>query len=152
MWFFKFLLPTCTRLQDKGVPCSDICPHCKTNYENDWHVFMGCDAAKQVWQEAGLWKKISEGAVNATLQLAWQHFCFLFSADFPSMSAVTYQWCYGAFDVVWMTKCGRQNNCLSVQRCSRPIIHFVNGAQLVCSPKHPNSSKMLWWKWNGNHR
>lgn len=63
-----------------------ICLHRKSNYENDWHVFMGCDATKQVWQEEGLWKKISEGVVNAT---SFAAFCFLFSADFPNMSALT---------------------------------------------------------------
>jgi len=52
------------RLQDRGIPCSDICPHCETNHENDWHVFIGCEAAKQVWQEAGLWERISDGVVN----------------------------------------------------------------------------------------
>jgi hypothetical protein len=39
-------LPTCMRLQDRGVSCSDMRPHCDTNYENDWHVFRGCEAAK----------------------------------------------------------------------------------------------------------
>jgi len=60
------VLPTRMRLQDKGVPCTDSCPHCETNYENDWHVFIGCEEAKKVWQAAGLWGKIEEVAGSAT--------------------------------------------------------------------------------------
>jgi len=41
------------RLQDKGVPCSDCCPHCETNYENDWHMFMRCDAENKYGMRLG---------------------------------------------------------------------------------------------------
>ena len=51
------VLPTCMRQQDRGVPCSDIFPHCETNYENDWHMFIGCEAAKQVGKRRGCEKE-----------------------------------------------------------------------------------------------
>ena len=41
------------------MPCTDCCPFCETNYENDWHVFIGYDEAKTVWRTAGLWDVIS---------------------------------------------------------------------------------------------
>jgi len=54
------------RLQDKSVPCTVSCPFCQTNYENDWHVFIGCEEAKSVWQTAGLWELIRDTVNNAT--------------------------------------------------------------------------------------
>jgi hypothetical protein len=56
------------RLQDKGVPCTDSCQFCETNYENDWHVFLGCEEAKNVWRMAGLWEKV-QGTMNAATDL-----------------------------------------------------------------------------------
>jgi len=35
------------RLQDKGVQCMNSCPFCETNYENDYHVFIGCEEGKK---------------------------------------------------------------------------------------------------------
>jgi len=65
------------RLQDKGVPCSDICPHCETNYENDWHVFIGCEEAKRVWREAWLWDKINNNSAtaNSLTECVFSLFC-----------------------------------------------------------------------------
>jgi len=51
-----------------------FCPHCETNYENDRQMFIGCEAAKQVLQEVGLWERISEAVVNA---IGLQHAYFL---------------------------------------------------------------------------
>jgi len=66
MWNLRGVLPTRMRLQDRGVYSSDCCPHCETNYENDWYVFIGCVAAKQVWSEAGLWDIIAAGTDATT--------------------------------------------------------------------------------------
>jgi len=60
------VLPTRMRLQDKGVPCTDSCPFCQTNYENDWHVFIRCEEAKSIWRTAGLWELIRDTLNNAT--------------------------------------------------------------------------------------
>lgn len=55
------VLPTRIKLQEKCVPCTRIrCPHCETNYENDWHVVIGCKEAKKAWTEARLWDLISD--------------------------------------------------------------------------------------------
>ena len=58
-------LPTRMRLQDRGVPCTDSCPFCETNYENDWHVFIGYEEAKNVWRTAGMWELIQNVAAVA---------------------------------------------------------------------------------------
>jgi len=52
------------------VSCRESCPHCETNYENDWHVFIGCEAAKQVWQVAGLWDIIMDAAAAVSNNFA----------------------------------------------------------------------------------
>lgn len=52
--------------KEGGVPSSDYCPCCETNYENDWHIFIGCEVGKQVWIEAGLWDTITAGIGSAT--------------------------------------------------------------------------------------
>jgi len=61
------VLPMQMRLQDRGVPCTGICPFCETNYENDWHVFIGCEEAKNVWRTAGMWELIENVAVIADI-------------------------------------------------------------------------------------
>jgi hypothetical protein len=48
------------QLQHKGVPYTDRCPFCETNYENDLHVLIGCKEVKTVWRTAGLWDLISD--------------------------------------------------------------------------------------------
>jgi hypothetical protein len=51
------------------VPCTDNCPFCEPNYENDWHVFLGCEEAKDVWRMAGLWEQI-QGTMNVATGFA----------------------------------------------------------------------------------
>ncbi|MCH82487.1 RNA-directed DNA polymerase (Reverse transcriptase), partial [Trifolium medium] len=58
-------LPTRVRLQSKGVDCSENCPHCENNFENEWHLFIGCHKAKLVWEGAGLWNMIENLTQNA---------------------------------------------------------------------------------------
>jgi hypothetical protein len=71
-------LPTRQRLQQKGVNCSDRCVFCQSNFENDWHIFFGCEKAKEIWEEAGLWSIIdglidtAEGFVTLFFQLLLQ--------------------------------------------------------------------------------
>lgn len=43
--------------------------YCKKNYQNDWHVFIGCDEANRVWQEAGVWDIIHDGAASLAMCL-----------------------------------------------------------------------------------
>ncbi|GAU36460.1 hypothetical protein TSUD_166260 [Trifolium subterraneum] len=66
MWrVLRGCLPTRDKLQRKGVQCTDLCPHCETTYENEWHVFLGCEKAKRIWIEAGLWDDIAQLVVAA---------------------------------------------------------------------------------------
>jgi ribonuclease HI len=66
MWrVLRGCLPTRDKLQRKGVQCTDLCPHCETTYENEWHLFIGCEKAKRVWIAAGLWDDISQVVVAA---------------------------------------------------------------------------------------
>ncbi|MCH80584.1 BZIP-like protein [Trifolium medium] len=51
-------LPTRDRLQQKWVPCTDLCPHCETTYENEWHLFISCTKAREVWLRADLWEVV----------------------------------------------------------------------------------------------
>ena len=53
-------LPTRCRLQTRGVHCSDRCVHCNSSFENDWHVFFGCEKLEPVWSAAYLWHVIRE--------------------------------------------------------------------------------------------
>jgi len=57
------VLSTRMRLKDRGVP--EICHFCETNYENDWHVFLGYEEAKNVWRTAGMWELIQDVAAIA---------------------------------------------------------------------------------------
>jgi hypothetical protein len=86
-------LPTRDRLQRKGIQCTDLCPHCETTFENEWHLFIGCDSAKKVWMEAGLWDMIQEHVDNAT---GFENLCFsiLAAAQEPIKSdIVMVLWC-----------------------------------------------------------
>lgn len=126
------------RLQDRGVPCSDCCPHCETNYENDWHVFIGCVAAKQVWIEAGLWDVIAAG-IDAATGLAshlFTVFCRLQNHLCRDIAAVL--WCIWRRrnDKVWEDEV--QNACMAVQLAREGIF---SGKMHVNSKKTVNSSR-----------
>lgn len=58
-------LPTRHCLQSRGVKCDDRCVFCERSYENDWHLFFGCDETKSVWEEAELWHIISANLERA---------------------------------------------------------------------------------------
>jgi hypothetical protein len=75
------------RLQRKGVQCTDLCPHCETTFEKEWHLFIGCDSAKKVWMEAVLWTMIQTHAENAT---GFEDLCFslLAAAQEPHRSDI----------------------------------------------------------------
>jgi len=69
-------LPTRCRLQTCGVHCSDRCVHCNnSSFENDWHVFFGCEKLEPVWSAAGLWNiireslEIADGFISLFFQL-----------------------------------------------------------------------------------
>ncbi|MCI44966.1 putative ribonuclease H protein, partial [Trifolium medium] len=59
-------LPTKDRLQQKCVQYTDLCPHCETMFENEWHLFIGYDSAKRVWMGAGHRDMVQVHAENAT--------------------------------------------------------------------------------------
>jgi ribonuclease HI len=59
-------LPVRGRLVQKGVPCSNKCPYCDTNEENEWHCFFGCNIVEEVWLEAGCRQQVQEFIINAT--------------------------------------------------------------------------------------
>lgn len=58
-------LPRRHCLQSRGVKCDDRCVFCERSYENDWHLFFGCDETKSVWEEAELWHIISANLERA---------------------------------------------------------------------------------------
>ncbi|MCH82815.1 RNA-directed DNA polymerase (Reverse transcriptase), partial [Trifolium medium] len=47
-------LPTRTRLHERRVPCTLLCPLCEQYNEDDWHVFFTCNDSVQARQAAGL--------------------------------------------------------------------------------------------------
>lgn len=61
---FKGFLPARIRHQDREVLCTDCCPRWENSYENDWHLFIDSEAAKQVWQVAGLWELIRDATAS----------------------------------------------------------------------------------------
>ncbi|KAK2404967.1 hypothetical protein QL285_054266 [Trifolium repens] len=74
-------------LQQKGVHCPHTCAHCQQNFENEWHIFFGCEKAQEIWEEAGLWYLIegmfetADGFVSLffkLLDLLSQHLVFQF--------------------------------------------------------------------------
>jgi hypothetical protein len=68
-------LPTRERLRTRGVQYTDRCVHCERSFENDWHVFFGCNKVEEVWAEVGLWNfirdrlKIANGFIDLFFQL-----------------------------------------------------------------------------------
>lgn len=46
-------LPMRTRLQRKGLICSDVCITC---LENCWHCFLTCPLSQDCWKQANLWE------------------------------------------------------------------------------------------------
>jgi len=86
-------LPTRERLRTRGVQCTDRCVHCEGSYENDWHVFFGCNKVEEVWVETGLWNfihdklEMADGFVDLFFQLL-----VLLSHDSLHMFAMT-MWC-----------------------------------------------------------
>lgn len=51
-------LPTCLRLQQKGVSCLAICPVCETGLENSWHVFLSCAQSIDCWKVMHFWSSM----------------------------------------------------------------------------------------------
>ncbi|XP_058776163.1 uncharacterized protein LOC131650472 [Vicia villosa] len=55
LWrIYSDCLPSKVRLIQHHVPCSPICQLCAHNYEDDWHVFVGCSKTLSCWQSTGL--------------------------------------------------------------------------------------------------
>jgi hypothetical protein len=52
------VLQTRSRLIQKDVLCRGNCAFCLGGLENEWHVFLWCDVAKEVWMEVGIWELI----------------------------------------------------------------------------------------------
>ncbi|KAK2450022.1 hypothetical protein QL285_009162 [Trifolium repens] len=50
----KGCLPTRMHLQDKWVPCTQLCPLCNQENEDDWHVLFHCETSVQARQRACL--------------------------------------------------------------------------------------------------
>ncbi|CAJ2645584.1 unnamed protein product [Trifolium pratense] len=57
-------IPTRARLIQKGVNCPDICALCENEQENNLHIFLLCNNAKEIWKSVGWWN---------TLQTHLQH-------------------------------------------------------------------------------
>ena len=86
-------LPTRERLRTIGVQCTYRCVHCEGSYENDWHVFFGCNKVEEVWAEARLWNFIHDKleTVDGFVDLFFQ-LIKLLSHDNVHMFAMT-MWC-----------------------------------------------------------
>jgi hypothetical protein len=67
-------LPVRARLLAKGVHCDPKCPCCGEYEENEWHCFVGCMAAQEVWKEADCWQ-----ATNKYEENEWH--CFVGCGD-----------------------------------------------------------------------
>lgn len=67
------VLPTRTRLQDRGVEVSGICPLCNSNLENTWHLMVTCNISKQCWQQINVWGLIEQSMerVKSFPELFW---------------------------------------------------------------------------------
>ncbi|RHN71289.1 putative reverse transcriptase zinc-binding domain-containing protein [Medicago truncatula] len=57
-------LPTCIRLQDKGVSCPTMCASCNSNYEDLNHIFFECPFAIHVWKSAWMWFDVQHAAMQ----------------------------------------------------------------------------------------
>lgn len=58
-------LPTRCNLQSKHVPCDWLCPLCKRNRENKWHICFDCVQVEPVWPVAGLLQQIQTAIESA---------------------------------------------------------------------------------------
>jgi len=47
-------VPTCVKLVQRQVLCTNLCQWCGMEAETDWHAFIGCTIAKESWSSAGL--------------------------------------------------------------------------------------------------
>lgn len=66
IWHLRWdFLPTRQRLKTKGVPCTNLCSYCSTNFENAWHVMFGCKQVEHVWEASGLVEFVSDHVFGA---------------------------------------------------------------------------------------
>jgi hypothetical protein len=65
LWrIFKECLPSRTRLRNRHVQCPLECPLCVGEPEEEWHIFIGCEAIKEAWHSMGL-HNIIQSHVNS---------------------------------------------------------------------------------------
>jgi len=91
------------RLHDKGVQCPDSSPHCENHYKKKWHIFIGCEKARQIWTEAGLWNTIScffDGAAGFT-NMFFTVLCRLSASFVADISMTLWCLCRRRNDKVW---------------------------------------------------
>lgn len=53
-------LPTRHNLRKKHIECQLNCIYCNSNTENEWHLFILCPYAKQIWLQSNLWQIIEK--------------------------------------------------------------------------------------------
>jgi ribonuclease HI len=58
-------LPVRARLSSKGVQCDTKCPCCGEYEENEWHCFVGCMTAQEVWMGTECWQEVEKYSTNA---------------------------------------------------------------------------------------
>jgi len=47
-------LPTRTNLRRRGIDCTTGCVFCQEHFESEWHVFVACSKAREMWTAAGI--------------------------------------------------------------------------------------------------
>ena len=102
-WIFRGCIPTCVKLVQRQVSCTNLCPWCGLEAETDWHAFIGCTRAKESWSSAGLSELLLPRQHHFnTLQELVFNICSRESADAAGRVAVLLWQIWSAInDVVW---------------------------------------------------
>jgi ribonuclease HI len=140
------VLPTRMRLQDKGVPCTDCCPFCETNYENDWHVFIGCEEVKTVWRTAGLWDLIAETVADAAsfADCFFSLLCRLTADECKDIAMIL--WCIWRRrnDKVWDGELKPVS--IAIQLAREVLFQWQTARQTTAAPQQPQQQQTIQWQ------
>jgi hypothetical protein len=141
-------LPVRARLLTKGVHCDPKCPCCGEYEENEWHCFVGCMAAQEVWKEADCWQATNKYSAHA-MSFVSMVFKMINELDNNSMSTVAM--------VLWSLWWRRNQKCwneslptvVETVRRSRENLHDwrqAHGCATVNARIEENSELLSWSK------
>lgn len=76
-------LPTRQRLISKGVQCPMQCCFRPQSIENEWHIFIDCEKAKDIWKAASFWYHIHPriDKVDGFNEIIWDLLQYLHAHD-----------------------------------------------------------------------